>query len=253
MSPTPVKIAVSGCAGRMGRRIVALALADEAFAVAGAVESAGNPVLGQDVGSLADGRALGVRVTDQIDQALQPAEVLIEFSKPEATVAHVQAAQRIKRAIVIGTTGLSDAQRAAVVEASRVIPVLFSPNMSIGVNLLFELARTAAARLGLRYDVEVIEAHHRAKVDAPSGTAKRLMEVVAEARGQQPADIPAHAVRAGDIAGDHTVLFAGPFERLELTHRAGNRDVFALGALKAAQFLRAKPAGLYDMSHVLGA
>jgi 4-hydroxy-tetrahydrodipicolinate reductase len=249
----PVSIAVSGCGGRMGQRIVALALADPTFAVAGALEAAGHPALGKDLGTLVDSKSLGVMVTDRIDAALQPAQVLIEFSRPEPTLAHVDAARRLGRAVVIGTTGLTDAQRAAIADAANTIPVLLSPNMSLGVNLLFELAQTAAKRLGLRYDVEVVEAHHRAKQDAPSGTAKRLMEVIGAGRQQPASSVPVHAVRAGDIVGDHTVLFAGPFERLELTHRAHNRDVFALGALKAAQFLAAKPAGLYDMGHVLAA
>ena len=155
--------------------------------------------------------------------------------------------------MVIGTTGLSDAQRAILQEASNAIPIVYSPNMSLGVNVLFELARLAAERLGRAFDVEIVESHHRQKKDAPSGTAKRLMEVVASARGQQSRDIPVHAVRAGDIVGDHTVILAGPAERLELTHRAHSREVFARGALKAAQFVVTQKPGLYDMSHVLRA
>jgi len=148
---------------------------------------------------------------------------------------------------------LSDAERAAIAEAAKEIPVVLSPNMSVGVNLLFELAELAAQRLGRGYDIEIVEAHHRAKKDAPSGTAKRLAEVLAASRRQPTSQIPVHAIRAGDIVGDHTVVLAGPSERLELTHQAQSRDVFAQGALKAAAFVRSQKPGLYDMSHVLKA
>jgi len=153
--------------------------------------------------------------------------------------------------MVIGTTGLSDAQRETIRLVSATIPIVLSPNMSLGVNVLFELAQAAAHRLGPGYDVQIVESHHRHKPDAPSGTAKRLAEVLASARHHLPAAIPVHAIRAGDIVGDHTVIFAGPSERMELTHRAHSREVFAQGALRAARFVVGKPPGLYDMSHVL--
>jgi len=235
----------------MGSRIAALAAADSAFAVAGALEGSGHACLGRDVGECLGLKPLGVRVTDEADAALRAGDVLIEFTQPQATLEHVQAARRLKKPAVIGTTGLSEAERAAVAEAAREIPIVFSPNMSPGVNVLFELAALAAQRLGPGCDVEVVEAHHRAKKDAPSGTAKRLAEVLAAGRRQPVERIPVHAIRAGDIVGDHTVVLAGPSERLELTHRAQSRDVFAQGALKAAQFVRAQKPGLYDMSHVL--
>lgn len=235
----------------MGSRIAALAAADSAFAVSGALETAGHPCLGRDVGECLGLKPLGVRVTDEADAAVRAGDVLIEFTQPQATIEHVQAARRVKIPMVIGTTGLSEAERAAIREAAREIPVVFSPNMSPGVNVLFELAALAAQRLGSAYDVEVVEAHHRAKKDAPSGTAKRLAEVLAAGRKQPVERIPVHAIRAGDIVGDHTVVLAGPSERLELTHRAHSRDVFAQGALKAAQFVRSQKPGLYDMSHVL--
>ncbi|MBI4322748.1 MAG: 4-hydroxy-tetrahydrodipicolinate reductase [Candidatus Omnitrophica bacterium] len=248
-----IKLVISGCAGRMGSRIAALALGDSMFSVAGALEAAGHRALGQDLGVWLGGQALGVRIASDAAEALRSADVLIEFTQPQATLEHLRLARQLKKATVIGTTGLSGQERAAIVEAARDIPIVFSPNMSVGVNLLFELAQLAAQRLGPAYDVEVIEAHHRAKRDAPSGTAKRLAEGLAASRKQPVERIPVHAIRAGDIVGDHTVIFAGPAERLELTHRAHSRDVFAQGALKAAQFVATQRPGLYDMSHVLRA
>jgi 4-hydroxy-tetrahydrodipicolinate reductase len=191
-------------------------------------------------------------VSDQADEAIGRGDVLIEFTVPHVTVAHAQLCKKLMRPIVIGTTGLSEAELATIRDASKIIPVLLSPNMSVGVNVLFELAQIAAKRLGMLYDVEVIEGHHRTKKDSPSGTAKRLVDVLAEVRQQPGAAIPVHAIRAGDIVGDHTVILAGPSERLELTHRAQSRDVFAQGALRAAAFLTSQPPGWYDMTHVLG-
>lgn len=246
-----IRLVISGCSGLMGSRIAALAAADAAFAVAGALEAPGHRAVGHDVGALIGGKPLGVQVTDHAKQALAAGDVLIEFTHPEATLQHLEAARAARKPMVIGTTGLTDAQRAAVTQAARDIAIVFSPNMSLGVNVLFELAQAAARQLGPSYDVEIVEAHHRTKKDAPSGTAKRLMEAVADGRNQQPDQIPVHAIRAGDIVGDHTVVFAGPSERLELTHRAQSRDVFAQGALEAARFVVTQSPGLYDMSHVL--
>ena len=246
-----IKLVIAGCGGRMGARIASLALNDPAFALAGAIEATGHHAVGQDLGALLGNTPLGVQITHDASQALARGDVLIEFTNPEATLEHVQVARQLAKPMVIGTTGLSDAQRELIRHAAKGIPIVLSPNMSLGVNLLFELAKIAASRLGTAFDATVIEAHHRAKQDAPSGTAKRLAELLAASRGQPPASIPIHAVRAGDIVGDHTVVFAGPAERLELTHRAHSRDVFAQGALKAAHFVRSQPPGLYDMSHVL--
>jgi 4-hydroxy-tetrahydrodipicolinate reductase len=238
----------------MGRSIAALALQDSLFTVSAALEASGHPAVGQDYGAaLGRTQRLGVAVTDNAAAAVGHGDVLIEFSSPEATVAHVEVCRNLRKPAVIGTTGLSGPQRATVLAAAKVIPIVWSPNMSLGVNVLFELARLAAQRLGRGYDVEVIEAHHRQKKDSPSGTAKRLAEGLASARQQGADAIPVHAVRAGDIVGDHTVILAGPAERLELTHRAQSRDVFAQGALRAAQFAAVQKPGLYDMSHVLGA
>ena len=247
----PIKLVISGIAGRMGSRIASLALADSVFTVAGALEASGHPALGQDAGAVLGGKSLGVRVSDDAAAALRTGDVLIEFTQPQPTLEHLRLARSAKKSVVIGTTGFSDQERAAIADAAKEIPIVFSPNMSVGVNLLFELAQIAAQRLGLSYDVEVVEAHHKHKKDAPSGTAKRLVEALAHGRKQPVENIPVHAIRAGDIIGDHTVVLAGPSERLELTHRAQSRDVFAQGALKAAQFVVAQPPGLYDMSHVL--
>lgn len=249
-----IKLTISGCCGRMGSRIVSLALSDSVFAVAGAIESAGHQAIGQDVGQWLGVKPAGTRVTDDAKAALRAGDVLVEFTKPEATIEHVRVAAQLNTPVVIGTTGLTEAQRAEMVQAAKTIPIVLSPNMSVGVNLLFELAQLAAKRLGATYDVSIVEAHHKAKVDAPSGTAKWLAELLAEHRQQPLENIPVHAIRAGDIVGDHTVIFAGPSERLELTHRAHSRDAFAAGALQAARFLAGKPpAKLYGMRDVLHA
>lgn len=247
-----IKLTIAGACGRMGQAIARLALADGTFALAGALEAKGHPALGQDYGTLL-GQPAPVKVLVSADEegALKASDVMIDFTSPEATVAHVQWAQRVGKPLVIGTTGLSAEQQAALKTASQKIAIVFSPNMSIGVNVLFELAALAAQRLGKGYDVEVVEAHHHHKKDAPSGTAKRLAEVLAQARAQETSAIPVHAVRAGDIVGDHTIILAGPAERLELTHRAHSREVFAQGALRAAQFVITQRPGLYDMGAVL--
>ena len=246
-----IKLVIAGCCGRMGRSIAALALQDGAFAIGAALEAAGHEALGRDLGlALGQPTDAGVTVVADARSAIAQGDVVVEFTAPDVTVAHVQLARELRKPMVIGTTGLSDAQMETVRLASGAIPVVLSPNMSLGVNVLFELARIAAERLP-GYDVEVVESHHRQKKDAPSGTAKRLVEVLASARKALPGTIPVHAVRAGDIVGDHTVILAGPSERLELTHRAHAREVFARGALRAARFVIGKKPGLYDMSHVL--
>ncbi len=238
----------------MGRTIATLALEDKRFSIASALESDGHPDLGRDYGAiLGRSSALGVKLSSDVNASFKSADVVIEFTLPEVTAIHAQIARELKKPIVIGTTGLSDVQLTTLKGCANLVPIVFSPNMSVGVNVLFELAGLAAARLGLSYDVEVVEAHHKQKKDAPSGTAKRLVEVLAEARKQPAASVPAHAVRAGDIVGDHTVILAGASERLELTHRAQSRAVFAQGALRAAAFIQNQPPGWYDMAHVLRA
>ena len=246
-----IKLSVSGCCGRMGTRIASLSLSDGMFALAGVLESSGHQMVGRPFGSWVGRPDIALKVSDDAKTIFSLGDVVIEFTTPEATIAHVQVAQELGKPMVIGTTGLSPAQQDGLRTASRKIPIVWSPNMSVGVNVLFELAQLAAQRLGPSYDVEVVEAHHRQKRDAPSGTAKRLAELLAAVRRQSAESLPVHAVRAGDIVGDHTVIFAGPSERLELTHRAQDRDVFAQGALNAARFIVTQRPGLYDMPDVL--
>lgn len=249
-----ITLVISGCCGKMGQAIARGALADGSFAIAAALEAPGHDAIGRDYGAvLGQPVGSGMRVVADGRQAISQGDVVIEFTSSDATVAHAQLAQELRKPMVIGTTGLSDAQMETLRLAAKTIPIVVSPNMSIGVNVLFELAQLAAQRLGLSYDVEIVESHHREKKDAPSGTAKRLAELLASARKQPSGSIPVHAIRAGDIVGDHTVVLAGPSERLELTHRAHSREVFAQGALRAVKFIVGRKPGLYDMSHVLNA
>lgn len=264
-----VKVGIAGAAGRMGRALLTAAQGRSDLAVTAALEAPSHPALGQDAGVLAGIGALGVPLTADIGAALARCEVLIEFTRPEPTLAHLAACRDQGRAMVIGTTGLDEAQRSEVAAAARAIPIVFAPNMSIGVNLTLKLLETAARVLGDSVDIEIIEAHHRHKVDAPSGTALRMGEVIAETLGRDLRQCAVYGregqtgarardtigfatVRAGDIIGDHTVLFAGEGERLEITHRATSRENFAQGALRAAAWLAGRTPGLYDMGDVLG-
>ena len=236
----------------MGQAIGQCALADGAFGIRAALESKGHEAIGRDYGTVL-GRpiASALRVVADERLAISQGDVLIDFTVPEATVAHAQLAQELRKPMVIGTTGFSEDHMKKLRAVAKTIPIVLSPNMSVGVNVLFELAQLAAQHLGPDYDVEVVEAHHHQKKDAPSGTAKRLAQAAGEGRGRSAADIPVHALRAGDIVGDHTVIFAGPSERLELVHRAHSRDAFAVGALRAARFAHGRRAGLYSMVDVL--
>lgn len=262
------KVVIAGSSGRMGRVLLEAVAAAPDLNLHAALERAGSPFLGRDAGELAGG-ALGVAVTDGVDAALAGADVLIDFTRPEASLVHLDACRRLGVAMVIGTTGFDAAGRETIVAAARDIPVVFAPNMSVGVNLVLKLLDTAARALAEGYDIEIIEAHHRHKVDAPSGTALRMGEVIAKALGRdlrecavygregvtgerQPATIGFATVRGGDIVGDHTALFATLGERVEISHKASSRMTFALGALRAARFLAGKRAGLYDMQDVLG-
>jgi 4-hydroxy-tetrahydrodipicolinate reductase len=264
-----IKVAVPGAAGRMGRAIIkVLAETDEAE-LAAAIERPGHPDLGKDAGTLAGLGPAGVALTHQLDQALEVADVIIDFTAPAATAWTVTRAADAEVGLVIGTTGLGEAERRAVERAAEKVPVVWSPNMSVGVNLVFGLLDTAARALGDGYDVEIVELHHRQKRDAPSGTAARMAEVLAEALGRDlgqvgvygrrgdvgaraPEPIGVHAVRGGDVVGDHTVHFLGLGERIEITHRASSRETFARGAVRAALWLGDRDPGLYDMQDVLG-
>jgi 4-hydroxy-tetrahydrodipicolinate reductase len=263
-----VRVVVTGVAGRMGIQIVRLVRASEGMALAGAVERPGAPV-GQDAGVLAGLGPIGVVVVDDLAKALPGADVVIDFTSHEASVRHAELCAERGVALVIGSTGFTPEAKAKVVAAARRIPIVLSPNMSVGVNVLFELVRQAAKILGDDYDVEIVELHHKKKRDAPSGTAVRLGEVAAEALERDPKDtfafsrhgligerppwqIGLQTVRGGDVVGEHTVYFFGEGERVELTHRATSRDQFARGAVRAAAWIVGKPAGLHDMAAVLG-
>jgi 4-hydroxy-tetrahydrodipicolinate reductase len=262
-----VKVAIAGSAGRMGRTLLEAVLRDPELELTAALEQAGSAALGREAGELA-GMPCSVRVRADYAPALADAEVLIDFTRPEGTIAHLETCVRLKKSVVIGTTGFSAAQRARIAEAGRSIALVMAPNMAVGVNVTFKLAEMAARILGDAYDVEIVEAHHRHKIDAPSGTALRLGEIVARALGRDlaacavhgrhgdtgerdPKAIGFHAIRGGDIVGEHTVIFAGAGERVEVSVRSTSRMTYALGALRAAKFLRLRPPGLYDMFDVL--
>jgi 4-hydroxy-tetrahydrodipicolinate reductase len=244
----------------MGRTLIEGVLADRELALAAALDAPGSAAIGQAAGALRISADLG---------ALADADVLVDFTRPEGTLVHLEACLKLNRRMVIGTTGFSEAQAARIAEAARRIPIVLSPNFAIGVNVVFRLAQTAAKALGDAYDVEIIEAHHRHKVDAPSGTALKLGELVAQAlgrdlgkvathgrrgdTGERPAKaIGFHAIRGGDIVGEHTVIFAGQGERVEVAVRSQSRSTYAAGALRAAKWLAGRAPGLYDMFDVLG-
>jgi len=234
-----IKLGLTGACGKMGRRIFELALNDKDLEVALALEKKGTPLIGREIGKL--------KVSSNLD-GLFLVDVLIDFSDPSAADEHLDYVAKYKKALVLGTTGLSDAQRNKVQEIARVVPVVFSPNMAIGMNVLFHMLPEIAKKLGPDYSVEIVEAHHKQKKDAPSGTAKKLAEVISQANKKE---IPVHSVRLGDIFGDHTIIFCGNSERIEIKHQAHTRDLFAVGALKAAKWVANKQAGLYSMQDVL--
>lgn len=251
----------------MGHALLEATIGDPELQLHAALDREHSPQLGRDAGELF-GAPCGIKVGDDLAAALQGANVLVDFTRPEASMAYLEACRRAGVGMVIGTTGFSLAQKEAIAAAAKDIPVVFAPNMSVGVNLLIDLVQAAAKVLAEGYDIEIIEAHHRHKVDAPSGTALRLGEAAAAALGRDlaqcavygregvtgerdPSTIGFATVRGGDVVGDHTVLFAGIGERVELTHKASSRATFALGALRAAKFLAGKKSGLFDMRDVL--
>lgn len=263
-----MKIAIAGAAGRMGRALIESVCKADDLKLGGTFDVEGSAALGRDAGD-GLGRASGIQVSADFAASIAASDCMIDFTRPEGTLRHLDACVRHGKAAVIGTTGFDAAGKAAIETAARSIPVVFAPNMAVGVNVTFKLAELAARILGDAYDVEIIEAHHRHKVDAPSGTAWRLGEVVAQALGRdldtvaqhgregitgerERQTIGFHAVRGGDIVGEHTVLFAGEGERVEVTVRSASRMTYAVGALRAARFLKDKKSGLYDMWDVLG-
>lgn len=261
-----MKLALHGASGRMGLAITRLVQNTPDVEIVGAASSSTDPLLGRDIGELAGLGSLGVVTSPDVASALLGAEVVIDFSTASAVASLAQLAARQGIALVIGTSNLDAAATRALDKASEVVPVLSAGNMSLGVQVLAEVVEQALRRLGVGYDVEIVELHHRRKIDAPSGTAARLVEAVKKVRpdvrelrgrdgevgARTPGEMGVFGIRGGDVIGDHTVYLLGDGERLELTHRASNRDVFAVGALRAAQFLAGKPAGRYAIADVLG-
>ncbi len=263
-----MKIAIAGATGRMGKMLIEAVLSYSDAQLVGALEHVSCPLLGQDAGAFL-GKKTGVMITADIAKALSDAEFLIDFTRPEGTMAHLAVAEKTGTKMIIGTTGLSPEQMDGLKKASTKLAIVFAPNMSVGVNATFKLLEIAAKMLNHGYDIEIIEAHHRHKVDAPSGTALKMGEVIAQALGEKLDDVAVYAreghtgerqegsigfatIRGGDIVGDHTVLFAGDGERIEISHKSSSRQSYAQGALRAAHFLQHQNCGLYDMQDVLG-
>lgn len=262
------RVAVAGAGGRMGRMLIEALRASSDCDLSGALDVASSPVLGQDASAFL-GQHCGVTVRSDIAGALAGAHTLIDFTRPEGTLAHLRICQRMGVNMVIGTTGFTPEQKDEILAASQHIAIVMSPNMSVGVNVTLKLLDMAARAMATGFDIEIIEAHHRHKVDAPSGTALKMGEVVAQALGRDlkdcgvyarhgvtgardPSSIGFASVRGGDIVGDHTVLFAGDGERIEVTHKSSSRVTYAQGSLRAVRFLSGKRSGMYDMFDVLG-
>ena len=267
-SHAPYRVAVAGASGRMGRMLIEAVRASGDCVLAGALDVPSSPAIGSDATAFL-GVASGVPITADLRQGLQNAEVLIDFTRPEGTLAHLAICRELGVQAVIGTTGFTDAQKAEIAAHAQRTAIVMAPNMSVGVNVTLKLLEMAAKALSTGYDIEIIEAHHRHKVDAPSGTALKMGEVIAGALGRDLKDCAVYAregvtgerdpssigfatIRGGDIVGDHTVYFAGTGERIELTHRSSSRATYAQGAMRAARFVHGKPPGLYDMGDVLG-
>jgi len=265
---TALSVAVAGASGRMGQMLIEAVRAAPDCRLAGALDVAGSPALGRDAAAFL-GHNSGVRITDDLREGLAHAEVLIDFTRPEGTLAHLAVCREMGINAVIGTTGFSAAQKDQIKAYAAHIAIMMAPNMSVGVNVVMALLEHAAKALHEGYDIEIIETHHRHKVDAPSGTALKMGEIVAEALGRDlkdcavfaregvtgprdPSSIGFSAIRGGDVIGDHTVLFAGTGERIEITHKASSRASYAQGSLRAARFLAGRQNGLYDMNDVLG-
>ncbi len=264
----PLRIAVAGASGRMGQMLIEAVAAADDLRLAGALDVAGRTAIGQDALAFL-GRQGGVLVTSDLAAGLAGADVLIDFTRPEGTLAHLARCADLGVKAVVGTTGFDTAGKAQIAALAERTAIVMAPNMSVGVNVVLKLLDVAARSLSQGYDIEIVEAHHRHKVDAPSGTALKMGEVVAAALGRDLADCAVYArqgvtgerdpstigfasVRGGDIVGDHTVLFAGTGERIEITHRAASRAGYAQGSLRAARFLRDKASGLFGMDRVLG-
>ena len=261
-------ICVAGSSGRMGRMLVEAVVTAGDCQLTGALDVPQSPSLGADASAFL-GKDSGVVITADLALGLKGSGCLIDFTRPEGTLAHLRECVAQGISLVIGTTGFTDEQKAEIADAAKHIPIVMAPNMSVGVNVTLKLLEMAAKAMATGYDIEIIEAHHRHKVDAPSGTALKMGEVIADALGRDLKDCAVYAregvtgerdpssigfatIRGGDIVGDHTVLFAGTGERIEITHKSSSRVTYAQGSLRAARFLAGKPAGLYDMFDVLG-
>ncbi|MGA1840685.1 MAG: 4-hydroxy-tetrahydrodipicolinate reductase [bacterium] len=268
-SENSVHVVVCGAGGRMGGRIIHAIQNTPGVELAAGVERSGHPVLEKGIAQYVGIPDLTAPAVSDLGEVIDRADVVIDFTAPEASIAHLQMAKAKKIALVVGTTGIDENQTEKFREAGREIAVCLSPNMSVGVNLLFSLVGRVASILGNEYDPEIIEIHHRLKKDSPSGTAMKLARILAEAKGwdlektgnygrkgmigpRKTEELGIHAVRTGDVVGEHTVIFGGPAERIELIHRAQSRDVFAHGAVRAALFVAKAKPGLYDMQDVLG-
>jgi len=263
-----MKIAIAGATGRMGKMLIEAVLNTADAQLVGALEHSACPQLGDDAGAFL-GKKTGVLISSDVATVLTNAQFLIDFTRPEGTMAHLAVAEKTGTKLIIGTTGLSVDQIANLKKASAKLAIVFAPNMSVGVNATFKLLEIAAKMLNQGYDIEIIEAHHRHKVDAPSGTALKMGEVIADALGEKLDDVAVYAreghtgerkagsigfatIRGGDIVGDHTVLFVGDGERIEISHKSSSRQSYAQGSLRAARFLQDQSSGLYDMQDVLG-
>ena len=261
------RIAIAGASGRMGQMLIEAIRATDDCTLSGALEVAASPAMGLDAMAFL-GQMSGVAITDDLTAGLHSAHTLIDFTRPEGTLAHLRVCRELGVNAVIGTTGFSDAQKGEIAAAARDIAIVMAPNMSVGVNVTLKLLELAAKALATGYDIEIIEAHHRHKVDAPSGTALKMGEVIAGALGRDlkqcavyaregvtgerdPSSIGFATIRGGDIVGDHTVLFAGTGERIEITHKSSSRATYAQGSLRAARFLVGRKKGLFDMFDVL--
>ena len=264
----PHRVCIAGASGRMGQMLIDAVRASGDCVLSGALDVAASPAVGQDAGAFG-GQPTGVAITADLDHGLSGSQCLIDFTRPEGTMQHLAACVKHRVNLVIGTTGFTEAQKAEIAEASKSIAIMMAPNMSVGVNVTLKLLEMAAKALSTGYDIEIIEAHHRHKVDAPSGTALKMGEVIAGALGRDLKDCAVYAregvtgerdpssigfatIRGGDIVGDHTVLFAGTGERIEISHKSSSRATYAQGSLRAVRFLAGRTSGLYDMFDVLG-
>jgi 4-hydroxy-tetrahydrodipicolinate reductase len=262
------RIGILGAGGRMGRMLIEAALKDAQIVIGAAFDISGSPAVGKTVGELV-GATCDVVVGDDVAAGLANVDCLIDFTRPQGTLEHIELCRKAGVGIIIGTTGFEPEGKEKIAAAAREIPVVFAPNMAVGVNVVFKLLETAARILNEGYDIEIVEAHHRLKIDAPSGTALRMGEVVADALGRSleecavygregvtgerdPSTIGFATVRGGDIVGDHTVMFCGLGERVEVTHKASSRMPYALGSMRAARFIAGRKSGLFDMQDVLG-